>query len=76
MGYKYFNNKSCEYYPCHNLKEVNCLFCYCPLYNFLNCGGKPIILKNGVKDCSECNMPHTKKGWDFVNKYINGKGNL
>ena len=30
--YKFFSHKQCEYYPCHQLDEINCLFCYCPLY--------------------------------------------
>ena len=33
--YAYFQNKECEFFPCHKLPENgfhNCLFCYCPLY--------------------------------------------
>ena len=34
-SYRFFQNKSCEYFPCHEIKDsgdFNCLFCYCPLY--------------------------------------------
>lgn len=34
-SYRFFQNKECEYFPCHkteNEEEFNCLFCYCPLY--------------------------------------------
>lgn len=32
-----------------------------------DCGGNYTILKNGVKDCSKCFLPHDpKKGYDFV----------
>ncbi|MFW5671451.1 MAG: cysteine-rich small domain-containing protein, partial [Acetivibrio ethanolgignens] len=33
-SYRFFENRECKYFPCHKgLKELNCLFCYCPLYN-------------------------------------------
>lgn len=33
-SYKFFENKECEYYPCHkDMESINCLFCYCPLYH-------------------------------------------
>ena len=60
MGYKFFQNKECEYFPCHNTKnldEFNCMFCYCPLYNF-DCMGAYTTLPNGIKDCSGCLIPH------------------
>lgn len=32
-SYRYFENRACQYYPCHKgIEELNCLFCYCPLY--------------------------------------------
>ena len=37
--YKFFSHKQCEYYPCHPLDEINCLFCYCPLYILKDCKG-------------------------------------
>ena len=37
--YKFFSHKQCEYYPCHQLDEINCLFCYCPLYILKDCKG-------------------------------------
>ena len=33
--YAFFQNRDCEYFPCHKVKDeenFNCLFCYCPLY--------------------------------------------
>jgi Zn-finger protein len=56
---KFFNNKECEYYPCHNMKDesINCLFCYCPLYYLESCQGHYVI-KEGIKDCSNCTIPH------------------
>ena len=33
--YAFFQNRDCEYFPCHETKhpeDFNCLFCYCPLY--------------------------------------------
>ena len=68
-SYKYFSNKSCQYYPCHNIKnsdEFNCLFCYCPLYRIEDCGGNYTILKNGIKDCSNCMIPHSANGYNYI----------
>lgn len=61
MSYKFFQNKECEWFPCHSTLDVNnfnCLFCFCPLYNINNCGGKYTILDNKLKDCSKCITPH------------------
>ena len=64
--FKYFENKECEFYPCH-VKGQNCLFCYCPLYWIpINCDGKYRVLKEGIKDCSNCTKPHDSDGWEFV----------
>ena len=68
-SHKYFCNVDCKYYPCHDFEDINCLFCYCPLYN-LGCHGDFVVLNNGVKDCSECKLPHGKDGYDFVVKFL------
>lgn len=65
MSYKYFENRSCEYYPCHKLENMNCLFCYCPLY-LTDCGGNFNILSNGIKDCSNCTIPHLEKNYEYI----------
>lgn len=57
----FFCNKECEWFPCHscyNYDNFNCLFCFCPLYYYKDCGGNYIILDNGWKDCSNCFIPH------------------
>ena len=70
-SYRFFQNKSCEYFPCHKVKdssEFNCLFCYCPLYALGdNCGGNCTYIKEGIKDCSNCLVPHNPKGYDYIN---------
>ena len=73
MSYKFFCNKECEYFPCHqtdNPEEFNCLFCYCPLYMLgEDCGGNFTYLSNGIKDCSSCILPHIKeKGYEHVQR--------
>lgn len=65
--YKFFQNTQCEYFPCHkcdNVEAFNCMFCYCPLYNKPDCGGKYEVLKNSLKDCSGCLIPH--HNYDYV----------
>jgi len=64
-NYKFFQNKKCKYFPCHTMEDAeekfNCLFCYCPLYCLGDdCGGNFSYNKNGIKDCSKCNLPHVK----------------
>ena len=68
-SYKFFQNKNCQYFPCHKTDHLNCLLCYCPIY-FLDCQGSFTILENGVKDCSNCNIPHSEGGYDYIVKFI------
>ena len=62
---KYFENKECPYYPCHNMEHMNCLFCFCPLY-FTDCKGNYRILENGIKDCSQCMFPHVETNYEKI----------
>ncbi|MGL5903207.1 MAG: cysteine-rich small domain-containing protein [Cetobacterium sp.] len=73
MNYKFNQNKKCEFFPCHKITTVedfNCLFCYCPLYMLGNdCGGKYKYTDGGIKDCSDCILPHIKEvGYNHVQK--------
>lgn len=63
--YKFFSHKECEYYPCHKLKEINCLFCFCPLYPLKDCKGNYKMIDN-IKDCSDCTLPHQKDNYDYI----------
>ncbi len=68
-NYKYFKNEKCEFFPCHkgiSEEEFNCLFCYCPLYMLGDeCGGN-FIVNNGIKDCTNCLIPHSDGGYDYI----------
>jgi len=71
-SHRYFRNVDCAYFPCHEVKnpeEFNCLFCYCPLYFIEDCGGNNED-KYGIKDCSNCLIPHKPNGYDYINKKI------
>ena len=72
-NYKYFKNEKCEYYPCHEVQGdfFNCLFCYCPLYSLgEDCGGNYKWSEKGVKNCSNCNIPHTEHGYEHIRNKI------
>lgn len=60
--YAFYQNKQCEYFPCHkgiDENTFNCLFCYCPLYMLgKDCGGNFQYTEQGVKDCTGCTFPH------------------
>lgn len=70
MGYSFFQNRTCEFFPCHGgvpEAEFNCLFCYCPLYALgENCGGNCSYTEQGIKDCSGCVRPHVKDNYDAI----------
>ena len=62
-------NSICK--KCHDMSTMNCLLCYCPRYNLgTECGGHFVILDNGVKDCSNCTIPHDPV---FVAEYLKAK---
>ncbi len=67
---KFFSNTKCEYFPCHKVEDeasFNCMFCYCPLYALGDkCGGNYAYLENGIKDCSNCLVPHKKYSYDYI----------
>ncbi len=66
---RFFSNKECEYYPCHDCDgDLNCLFCYCPLYNYDCPGNYRIIDKEGrkIKSCLNCEFPHKAENYDAV----------
>ena len=70
MSYRHFENKECEYWPCKECLTLNCLFCYCPLYQYGDCGGDYSRTGNGIKDCSKCKLPHQEGGDDYVNAFL------
>lgn len=68
-SHRFFRNADCEYFPCHKTsrpEKFNCMFCYCPLYFFDECGGNYRLLESGVKDCTTCLIPHTPEGYDHI----------
>lgn len=74
-SYRFFENKECEYFPCHqNLEHFNCLFCYCPLYLREHCPGKPEYIKrpdgNIIKNCSNCTFPHQPENYDVIIQFL------
>ncbi|WP_054741871.1 cysteine-rich small domain-containing protein [Cellulosilyticum ruminicola] len=68
--YKFFQNKQCEYFPCHKVKDeetFNCLFCYCPLYALGDkCGGGFEYTAKGIKSCMKCTKTHGSNGYEYV----------
>ncbi len=71
-NYSFYQNKECEYFPCHGDVPVecfSCLFCYCPLYVLGDkCGGRFTYTQSGVKDCSGCSRPHRRENYETVVK--------
>ena len=71
---RFFKNTECAYYPCHEgIEEINCLFCYCPMYHLDDCPGDPSFKeKNGrrIKVCTVCSFPHKAENYDKVVEII------
>jgi Zn-finger protein len=56
MSSEFFANKQCKYYPCHKMKEINCLFCFCPIFD-----------RCAVNDkCESCTFPHIKQNYKVI----------
>ncbi len=69
--YQFFNHTACEFYPCHDMpaEELNCLFCFCPLYALgPACGGnyRYVGERGDIKDCSACTLPHRRENYDYL----------
>ncbi len=70
-SHEFFTNLACKYYPCHtHMQDINCLFCFCPLYYFKKCGGNSLHMLDGIKDCSGCTFPHHRENYDDIIKKI------
>ena len=69
-NYDFFQHKQCEYFPCHrggDPEKFSCLFCYCPLYALKDkCGGNFKYTEDGIKDCSNCMVPHKRNNYAYI----------
>ena len=70
MPNDFFQNRDCEFFPCHpgaDPERFNCLFCYCPLYALGDrCGGNFTYTKDGIKDCTSCLRPHRRENYQAI----------
>ena len=68
--YSFFSHTGCEFFPCHKTEhpgDFNCLFCYCPLYALgKDCGGNYKYTETGLKDCSDCLVPHGRGSYSYI----------
>lgn len=73
-SHEFFSNKKCKYYPCHKgIDDINCLFCYCPLYHLEACPGDPSFREKGekrIKVCTDCTFPHRAENYDEIIRLI------
>lgn len=75
-SYRFFENKDCKYYPCHKGTEhINCLFCYCPLYN-MDCPGNYNYIETEhkrIKECTGCTFPHKPENYEVIIGLLSNK---
>lgn len=71
---RFFENRACAYYPCHrDIEQINCMFCYCPMYEMEHCPGTPEYKEtNGrkLKICTNCTYPHQAEHYDAIMKVL------
>ena len=75
-SHKYFENRDCKYYPCHEGEHINCLFCYCPMYQLEDCPGNPIMKEREgrkIKVCANCSFPHKKENYELILEILKKK---
>ena len=69
-NYDFFQNKTCEYFPCHtgaDPEKFSCLFCFCPLYALGDkCGGAFTYTADGINDCYNCLKPHRRENYNAI----------
>ena len=70
----FFENRDCEYFPCHDLKGgFNCLFCYCPMYFLKDCPGNYYYTEKEdarIKVCTNCTFPHKPENYGEIIKLL------
>ena len=73
-SYRFFENRQCEFYPCHkNTESINCLFCYCPLYSYDSCPGQYRYIEikgRKIKECTDCTFPHKAENYDKIIAFL------
>lgn len=73
-SFRFFANKECKYYPCHEgIEEMNCLFCFCPFYLREKCPGNPKWIESKgrtIKDCTGCTFPHRPESYDVIIEWL------
>ena len=77
-SYRYFENRACKYYPCLEVEndEMNCLFCFCPLYEREHCQGNPEYINSKgrvIKSCMHCTFPHEAENYDIIMQFLKKK---
>lgn len=76
-SHKYFENRECQYYPCHKeMEQMNCMFCYCPLYHLPKCPGEYQMIEvrgRKIKECTKCTFPHKAENYEVVLALLSGK---
>jgi Zn-finger protein len=68
-SFSFMSNTDCEYFPCHESDSgdgFNCLFCFCPLYGYEDCGGLFSLTADKHKDCSACTLPHSRESYGII----------
>ena len=73
-SFRYFENRECQYYPCHTgMEEMNCLFCYCPLYFLPECPGhREYVESHGrrILSCMDCDYPHRAENYSEMMRLL------
>mgnify|MGYP000417579403 CR=1 FL=1 len=77
-SYRYFENRACKYYPCHEVEndEMNCLFCFCPLYEREHCPGNPEYINSKAESSNPActaHFPTKRENYDIIMQFLKKK---
>jgi Zn-finger protein len=64
-SYKFFQNKSCRFYPCHKgiaKREFSCSFCFCPIFPQREVNAVCLV----CGPCEKCTFPHKAKNYKKI----------
>ncbi len=68
--YDFFQNRLCEYYPCHPVQTPRpSAACFATVRStpwVTGCGGNFHYTPNGIKDCTHCLRPHIRENYSKI----------
>ena len=72
-SHRFFRNIDCRYFPCHQVSDetsFNCLFLFLSAISGRRLRRTFKMTAKGIKDCTDCKIPHRPEGYDYIIKKL------